>query len=259
MASGSSFVTDEKARRALIKDLAGAVSRQARVANNTWIALTTVALFAIVPHAPNRDGNLTLPFNLGEVAQTWFHGLVFSILVVLAIAFAAAHIQQVRSQKLAQKLIDSMLEKGASADLLYPREYFDMWRMPSLIRVAPLAQALRGRYQFYADSEGLPTWLRLATVTYYGSLKLVSWVVYFLLPMWALWHARANVSFSIAVRWYAVIGTCVAGFALLEVLWFDIEYSIESFRHLSQIKTPKAASPKKTLKTHSTVSTEQHK
>jgi hypothetical protein len=259
MASGASLINDEKARRALIKDLAGAVSRQSRVTNNTWIALTTVALFAIVPHTPSGEGNLTLPFNLGEVAQTWFYGLVFSILVVLAIAFAAAHTQQVRTQKLAQRNIDSMLERGASTDLLHPREYFDMWRMPSLIRVAPLPQALRGRYQFYADSAGLPTWLRLATVTYYGLLKLVSWVVYFLFPMWALWHARANVSFSVAARWYAVIGTCVAGFALLEVLWFDVEYSLAIFRHLWQIKTLKIGLPRMAAKIPSRVSTKQHK
>jgi hypothetical protein len=236
--NGVSAVADEKGWRDLVKELAGAVSTQAEVANRMWLGLITVALFALIPHVPT-NGTVALPFSLGDVSPVWFHGIVFSILVVLAVSFASAHTQQVRAQKLAHKVIDSLVNGTAANDLIHPREYFDMWRMPSLNRVASLPQALRGKYQFFVTSERLPTWLRLVTVTYYGLLKLVSWAVYFLLPIWALWHALANVSPSGPLRWYAAIGAFVAGGALLQVLLLDLAYAITILRHLWHVKSPK--------------------
>lgn len=162
MAAAPSPVTDAREYRELVRDLAGAVSAQAQVANRSWLALTTVALFALIPQTANTAGKIALPFNLGEVAPIWFHGLVFSMLTVLAIVFASAHTQQVRAQKLTQKVIDSLGDSlgGTVGRLIHPREYFDIWRTPSLIRVAPLAQALRGKYQFFSTSHGLPNGVR---------------------------------------------------------------------------------------------------
>src|ERR1700680_2883174 len=97
-------------RRAIVKELADAVSTQAQVTNRSWLGLITVSLFAVLPRVPTRDGNVPLPFSLGEVSPVWFHGIVFVILIVMAIAFASAHAQQVRAQKLAQSVVDSFGE-----------------------------------------------------------------------------------------------------------------------------------------------------
>src|SRR5579872_176477 len=86
---------------ALAKELASAVSTQAQVANRMWLALITVSLFAVLPHVPTKDGYLFLPFGLGEVNAIWFHTVVYSILLILAIAFSSAHAQQMRAQSLA--------------------------------------------------------------------------------------------------------------------------------------------------------------
>jgi uncharacterized membrane protein (DUF485 family) len=236
MATAPSPVTDQKEHRELVRDLAGAVSAQAQVANRSWLALTTVALYALIPHTANTVGKIALPFNLGEVEPIWFHGLVFYMLAVLAIVFASAHTQQVRAQKLAQKAIDSLGDSlgGTVGCLIHPREYFDIWRTPSLIRVAPLAQALRGKYQFFSTSHGLSQWRKRFTVTYYGLLKVVSLVVYFLLPVLALWRAYGNASMYGVPHWSATIGVSLATAALVPAFWWDFIYAVEILRHLGK-------------------------
>ena len=195
--------------------------------------MMTVALFAVLPRVPTNNGNVSLPFNLGEVDPTWFHAVVFSILVVLVIAFASAHAQQVRAQKLAHAVIDSLAADLESGDPIRPREWFDMWRMPSLMRVAPLAQSLRGRHQFYATKQGCSTWLRLVSIGYYGLLKLASLVVYFGLPGWALWQAHVSASLTAGVlRDILMVGGFLAGVALLQVFLSDARYAVAVLQHL---------------------------
>jgi len=82
------FIADAGGRQKLVQELAAAVSTQAQVVNRLWLALMTVALFGVLPRLPAKDGNVSLPFSLGEVDPKWFHSVVFSILVVLTIAFA---------------------------------------------------------------------------------------------------------------------------------------------------------------------------
>ncbi len=216
----------------LVKDLAGAVSTQAHVANRAWLALITVALFAVLPHVPDRHGNISLPFNLGDVDQVWFHAIAFSLLIVLTIFFAAAHAQQVRAQKLAQSVVDSIAADHKSADVVHPRELFDMLRTPSLNRVAPLAQLLRGKYQFYSTARSCPRWLTLLSVIYYGLLKVVSLIVFFGLPIWALWRAYCILPVVGWLRIALVIGGLLAGLALVQVSLSDTVYMTKILRHL---------------------------
>ena len=226
-------MSEERERRELVRELASAVSTQAHVANRAWFALMTVTLLAVLPPVSAKDGNMSLPFSLGVVDPIWFHLVVYSVLVVLAIAFAAAHAQQVRAQRLAHSVIDSLADNRAT-DLVHPRVFFDMWRMPSLNRVAPLAQSLRGKDEFSAVSRRCPELLRVIIVLYYSLLKLVSLLVYFVLPGWALWKGFASVT---AVSWLLrilEIGGVLAGFALLEVLVLDIIYSVRVYSHLQK-------------------------
>jgi hypothetical protein len=171
-------ISDPDERRKVVQELATAVSTQAQVVNRTWLALMTVALFGVLPRLPAKDSNVFLPFSLGEVDPTSFHTVLFSILVVLTIAFAAAHAQQVRAQMLAQSAVDSMASRQHFDDYLHPWELFDMCRLPSLNRVAPLAQALRGRHQFFAGRRDRPAWIRATSFVYYALLKLASLLVY---------------------------------------------------------------------------------
>jgi hypothetical protein len=226
------IMVDEGQRRKLVKELADAVSTQAHVANSVWIALMTVALLAVLPPVPAKDGNASLPFNLGQVDQISFQMVVFCILLVLSIAFASAHSQQVRAQTLAHAVVDSLAKDLPADGQLYLREWFDMCRKPSLNRVAPLAQSLKGKYQFSQASRNCPTWRRLVSVVYYVFLKLASLVVYFGLPSWALWQAHGRVSVSGWQRGPLGLGGILAGVALLQVLLSDVMYSRKVLKHL---------------------------
>jgi hypothetical protein len=216
----------------LIKELASAVSTQAQFANRIWLALMTVALFAVLPHVPKSNGNLSLPFNLGEVDAMWFHTVVFALLVVLVITFASAHPQHIRAHSLAQ---DSISASPSMSGHIHPREMFDMLRMPSFNRVAPLAQVLRGKYQYYKTNRDCPAWLLRLTVVYYSLLKIASLAVYFTLPFWAIWHVYTNV-LSVQSAWFvsltARVGAFLAGSALLVVLIVEIQGAFKIVKHL---------------------------
>jgi hypothetical protein len=226
------LIADTGSRQKLVQELAVAVSTQAQVVNRLWLALMTVALFGVLPRLPAKDGNVSLPFSLGEVDPKWFHSVVFSILVVLTIAFAAAHAQQVRAQKLAQSVVDSMVSRKDSHDYVHLRELFDMCRLPSLNRVAPLAQSLRGKYQFFAGKKDCPKWLSIASAVYYALLKLASLTVFFGLPSWALWSAFRSVSLEGYVRYLLDIGGALAAVTLFHVFLSDGLYSIKVLRLL---------------------------
>jgi hypothetical protein len=228
MSASAPALTDEKGQRDLVKDLADAVSTQAEVANRTWLALISVAVVALIP----RSKDVTLPFSLGEVPQPWFHGVVFSFLVVLAIAFASAHSQQVRAQKLAQLVIGSLSPILGPVCGIHPRDYFDMQRKASLIHIASLAQSLRGKYQFYTTATGLPIWRKKITVFFYGLWKIVGFVIYFLFPIVALWQAHRNFATSGLLQLCNVFFTWAAILALGQVLLLDVLYAITIFKQL---------------------------
>lgn len=218
----------------MVKELATAVSTQAQVANRFWIALMTVALFALLPRvSPKETQSINLPLGLGSVEPASLNPFLFAMLVVLIVAFAAAHAQQVRAQKLAQDQIDTMV---ASDGELHPRELFDMFRQPSVIRVAPLAQSLRGQFQFFSTAKECPALLWWSSVVYYAVLKVASIGIYFLLPGWALWAIGKHLHDSHNLSTALLLPAVVASFALIQVMLADLFYSFRVLKHLSQQK-----------------------
>ena len=87
-------MTQEGDDRGIVKELAAAVSTQAQVSNRIWLALMTVVVVAVLPRVSQVDGGrkgVPLPLGLGDVDPVWFDALSFALLVILTIAFAAAH------------------------------------------------------------------------------------------------------------------------------------------------------------------------
>lgn len=220
----------EKESRELVKDLAEAVSTQSEAANRTWLALITVALFALVPHT--SEASIPLPFSLGDVPQAWFYGFAFTLLWALAVAFAVVHSQQVRAQKLAQTIIDSLGSSLGPSCNIHPRDYFDICRKASLIHVASLAQSLRGKYQFYTAKTEAPTWLLIATIFAYAGWKVIAFSIYFVVPFWALWQTHENFSTTGLLHTYNEIGTWAGSIALGQVLVLDILHAGKILTHL---------------------------
>jgi hypothetical protein len=153
-----------------VKDLAEAVSTQAQVSNRTWLGLITVAVIALLPRIPEpkTPSELSLPFGFGNVDATFYYLILFGVLVVLTVAFVAAHAQQVRAGKLAQDFVSSIALDDFAFAGMQPRELYDMLRTPSLNRVAPLAQLLRGPLPV------LPHWCALPGLASNGKRELLS-------------------------------------------------------------------------------------
>jgi hypothetical protein len=217
----------------IVKELATAVSTQAQVTNRFWLTLMTVAIFALLPRVASTDAQtITLPLGLGSVTSAALNPILFTTLAVLIVAFAAAHSQQVRAQKLAQDYIDT-LPVGAD-DGVHARELFDMLRQPSVTRVAPLAQSLRGKYQFIATKGNCPPLLWWSSLGYYLVLKVASTGIYFLLPGWALWSIGTRVR-EAQVLWAPIfwIAGVLASFALLQVTVTELLYMGRVAKHLS--------------------------
>lgn len=230
-----------------VKELAAAVSTQAQVSNRAWLGLMTLALVALLPRVETggQAGNVTLPFGVGPVDAASFSIVLFWMLVVFTIAFSAAHAQQVRAQKLAQKKVDSFGGGGAKLGI-HPRELFDMLRMPSVNRVAPLAQSIRGRHQFHDESSNCPPWLRVASAVYYALLKLPSLAVYFILPAWALFKAYIQVQLTTPARWLFTTGAVMAGVTLFQVFLSDVVYSCKVMKHIGQAEAHSSTESKQT-------------
>lgn len=198
----------------LIKDLASAASTQAQVANRLWLTLITVAMFALYHKVdPNpADEEISLFSGWLMIQPADLYPVLFLVLIVLSIAFASAHAQQVRAQKLARRQIKHLRshENGAS-----PAELFDMLCQPSVIRIAPLAQSLRWKYQFHDTAGGCPEWLWYTSGAYYAALKFSAIAIYFLLPLWALFSVTAHIYQT--VSWIMIIPALLAGCTILQV------------------------------------------
>lgn len=224
--TGSVSGPSDAEQRALVKELADAVSTQAKVSNRFWIVLMTAALVALLPRVQqsNQAEQVALPFQLGEVDPLSFHVVIFVILVTLTIAFASAHAQQVRAQKLAQRRLDLLAAFQSEVSGLHPRELFDILRLPSVNRVAPIAQYLRGKYQFFDAVPSCPRWLRTLSTWYYLLLKVVSLGIYFGLPALALWHSYDRLPITGPLMWLLTGVGAIAAVTLLQVIVADIFY-----------------------------------
>jgi hypothetical protein len=242
--------TGDRPADEVIERLAKAVSTQAEVANRIWLGLVTVAIVGLLPKTPSAGfpGDVDLPFSLGHVVEASFHLIVFLMIVVFAIAFSAAHAQQIRAQTLAQDVINTLPNHATGTLGMHPRELFDLLRLPSLNRVAPLAQLLRGRFQFYRSHASCPAWLRIVTTLYYISLKLTSMVVFFGLPAFSLYHSYKLTQVAGYLWWLMIVGGLLAASTLFLMCFAELVYLMRSVPSIwsggdSGVKTDEAVAP----------------
>jgi hypothetical protein len=220
---GKNTIRDE------IREHIAAVSTQAQLANRFWLGLMTIVVIVLLP----KPTNLEFSIGFGKVSladAASFYLFLFLMLIVLTIGFSAAYAQNMRTQQHAQGFINNVASDPASHGWAHPREQLDMLRYPTLNRVAPLAQLLKGRYQFFPQESHCPFPLRLLAVVYYFLLKLTSMLVYFGLPVFALWLAYKNTNPPDALRWLLVSGGVLASLTLLQVFVTDSFYALKALR-----------------------------
>jgi hypothetical protein len=214
------MMPDDRAN--LVKELATATSTQTQVSNRSWLALITVSVLAVLPESQNPE--TPLPLGLGNVSTTWFHFVMFSLLVVLSIAFAAAHAQQVRAQRLSNFALDGLGEQPLSELRVHPRDLFDILRVPSVNRLAPIAQLFQGMDAFYGSGKRPPRWRKTLSIFYYLALKVASWLVYFGFPVVALWFSFDHIPWRDWRYWALVVAGAIATLPILHVFLVDVVY-----------------------------------
>src|SRR5262249_37309290 len=145
--------------------------------------------------------------------------IVFALLIVLTIAFASAHAQLLRATRLAQNAVDAV-DDSVIIGKLRPRQLFDMLRQPSLLRVAPLAQLLQD--VAWLSGKIKKRWAQV----YYFLMKSLSWLVFFGLPLGAIWSCAFRVA---AGAWEAVAiaAATLATIPLIHVAATDIAYGLD--------------------------------
>lgn len=215
------MVSERGLTREILRDLSDGVSACYRSSNRAWLALITVSVVVLLPRAPGDD--VELPFGLGTVAATSFSSVAIIILVAVTLGFAAAHAQAFRANTLAQRLL-----RTASADdrlegvSIHPRDYFDLVVAPTINRVGPLAQLLRGDSQLLPASARAKPIRQVVVTTYYVALKVIASFFYYVLPGAALVHAGHQASLAGTRRMLAYLGLGIAGAALLQIVVHEI-------------------------------------
>lgn len=211
-----------------VRGIADGVSTQSRFANRIWLALM-ILTFVVLVHAahPSEQDKTSLPFQLGTLDTTVFHAVSCPMLAVLLIAFLAAHAQQVRAADLAQRVIDEVEKEKETWP--HPRDIYDVMRHPTLIRVAPLPQLARGKYQFYPESYDCPLLRRILTTSYYVVLKLLGIIVYFFLPIIALCFAFYRFAIEPTtslswLKWVVGVFVTVAFIASIQAICIELRY-----------------------------------
>jgi hypothetical protein len=218
----------------MVKDLAEAVSTQAKFANRLWVVLIAMTLLVLLPPPLGGASPATrqLPFALGIVESSAFNVVALAVLGSLIIGFCQAQAQCIRTTILAHRFLDTLAGATTIAGTVHPRDLFDALRTPTLGRAAPLPQLLQGKFQFFPDKPKCPPWRRRCSVIYYVFLKLLAFVVYLVLPAvalymahWAIGNDRAST--QAIPSWAIVLARLLeagAAISLLHLVVEDVRY-----------------------------------
>lgn len=213
----------QDSNREVVKEFAAAVSTQSQVTNRVWLVLITVALFAILPQKDNASPDmLKLPLGLGQTNAQTFWTMMFALLIVLTIAFCSAYVLQFRAQSLVHKFINRTGEKDGNfggADL---RQWFDILRVPTFNRVSPLAQLLRVWLRTKKDTRIRRFAAGLICALYYLFLKFTAMLVYFGLPVYALYRVYGERSLVQTHRWTVYTGFAAAVLGIIQAALCDV-------------------------------------
>ena len=219
----------------VLKDLANAATTQVHVSNRYWLVLLVASTFVAFP-GDVKSGMIQLPFNLGKVYQQDFSVVGLLMVSVLVIAFCSAHAQVLR----VQSFVHRMLENNALGEMPGGhdgRDFFDALRVPSITRVAPLPQLVRGRNQFFIDKVKVPNGTLIATGMYYAFLKILSIFVYFGFPVLALTVAvsryRNPAEGGPHLEWLVWPFVVGAAITLIQLLIYEVHHIWKALKAIS--------------------------
>jgi hypothetical protein len=217
----------------LFRQLSEGFSKQQKFAANCWIALAVVSTLTVMPKPMN--GSVKLPFFLTEVPIGDFYPFALVLLSLFVISYGSATCQAVRARMLIQKYIDKSRHKFLSPAQLHIQDIFDSIVPANINRVAPLAQILLGKHQFFSEIAERPVGRLIISVIYFILLRLVGILVIEIFPFYALLVAffKGNLFSCVAKPWNIPVYffwflSFVAFLVLLELLCLDVAYALRS-------------------------------
>jgi len=189
-----------------IKQLTEGLSNHIKSASRYWLALAVVSLVtistsitSITPDTSTGGINpkkaaaieqpISLPFSLGKIRKNQFYPFSAALMSILIISFGSSHCQSIRSRKLiniALRDTKDLVKLPGGIDL---RDAFEAISTNSINRTVPIAQLLLGKYQFYPDKENQPFFQKYLALIYHIVLKLITYLVVYVLPAYALFIA----------------------------------------------------------------------
>lgn len=239
--------TDVHEIPSLIVSLSEGGSDQTRWATKLWYALATVSALSLMPVA-TASNTLQAPFGIGELNSVDFYSFAVVAISILGIGAGAAQCQAIRSRSLINRVLDEYGKEYPLTRNVALQDAFDAVVTSSIQRIAPLAQVLRGRCQFYPESHNCPLYLRLLSSLYYTVLKLVSVMVVHVFPAYALVQSalRSRVLCSSCYIWgipnfviWPVL--TVALIVAVQMVCMDALYFLRAMRNICPRRVPVAS------------------
>jgi hypothetical protein len=189
-----------------------------------------VSCIITITGRPDKESSLIeLPFTLGKVNSSDFYSIMIILICTLSIAFASAMIQAIRARKLIQTIIDGIDEKDKYSDKVHIQDLVDCTLKPTFNRVAPIAQYLLGKNQFFSDRKPSKK-IKLLSTFFYSILKVTTFIFIYFIPVAAVyksWKALNldKIGSTIGIPAFLLVTLIILSIIVTVILFYgDIKY-----------------------------------
>ena len=230
----------------LIIQLSDGLSNHIKTSARYWMALALVSVITVISSFPEsgsatitESSNVFLPFGIGDIDKNYFYPFSVVLISLLTISFGAAQAQMIRARKLTNTAIRAIYRDSNLAGGIDLRDALDVINATSINRTAPLAQLILGKYQFYPTKDNQPKIRKFIAVCYQSILKVSSYLVVYLLPLYALYIAFVNgglfnchgnvIGLPLYFLW---VVSGLATFIIFQLLYLEIYYAASAIKRI---------------------------
>lgn len=220
----------------VIKDLSEGYSTQSETANRFWVLLIVASVVTFTGRPEKDSGLIELPFTLGKVDIIDFYSIMIILICVLSIAFSSAMIQAIRGRELIQKVINGMSNSELMVQGVHVQDIVDASLKPTFNRVAPLAQYLRGKNQFFGGKPSGKS--KFWTGLFYAILKVTTFIFIYLIPAysvckgWSALNSATGKASFIFPQFLIIVLILLAIFSSIILFVGDIKYLARVFNKI---------------------------
>jgi len=230
----------------LIIQLSDGLSNHIKTSARYWMALALISVITVISSFPEsgnpiitESNSVSIPFGIGDIDKNYFYPFAVALISLLTISFGAAQAQMIRARKLTNTAIRAIYRDLNLAGGIDLRDALDVINATSINRTAPLAQLILGKYQFYPTKDNQPKIRKFIAVCYQSALKVSSYLVVYLLPLYALYIALVNgglfnchgniIGLPLYFLW---VVSGLATFIILQLLYLELHYAVCAIKRI---------------------------